>query len=217
MILLRLLREGAFHCLESLDVASISNNSVQYTETFLPLRRPLCTGRVRKLDPVYPCTFVLPLRGTFHSSECKAGNLSARISCARGEGALLNVESGWAIYRRCDQATKVRLCKHMKASYRSWLYDKDYAEFLTAHDLFLVTGTYMTDNWEEATFENSSTSLSGEVSVDATLASGSFKIDWQTCTPESTEIRTGHVHLDQVLLDHNVLPSFGACCPCTEA
>jgi hypothetical protein len=99
---------------------------------------------------------------------------NARIDCQRGEGGLLNLET---------------------ANYRDWLDESGYGDILSPHDLFLVTGTYMTKNWEAATFVTDSTSLGGGLSVEAmNLADGHFSVDWSTCNFRNKGFNTGHSH-----------------------
>src|ERR1700754_1470186 len=142
---------------------------------------------------------------------------NARISCQRREGALLNLQTGRALFTYCEQTAKLRLGEYLKANYRSWLNDSGNANYFSAHDLFLVTGTYMTKNWEAAKFVTDSTSLGGGVTVEAmNLADGHFSIDWRTCNLRNKGFNTGHSHRNQDLPNHNNVPSFGACCHCEQ-
>lgn len=143
--------------------------------------------------------------------------VNVKISCERGEGALLNLETGHVTFSYCQPATKLRLGNYLKENYINILKGFKYADVIEADDLFLVTGTYMTKNWEAATFVMDSNSLGGGVALQATdLASGHFSIDWRSCALRNGGFNTGHVHLGQSLPNHNSVPSFGACCHCDE-
>ena len=100
----------------------------------------------------------------------------------------------------------------MMANYKRWLSEFRDAQYLSARDLFLVTGTYMTRNWEAATFQRNLSSVGGDVTVDAVLAQGKMSIDWRTWKQTNCGFRLGHTHLGQDLPNHNSVPSFGACC-----
>ena len=143
------------------------------------------------------------------------GGPNVRLKCSRGEGAILNVQSGKATYRYCDRKSKMRLGDYMLKNYRRWLSEHADERF-DPRELFLVTGTYMTQNWEAATFQNSSTSVSGDITVDAVLAKGKMSIDWRTWTQGNRGFRLGHTHIGQNLPNHNTIPSFGACCNACE-
>ena len=61
---------------------------------------------------------------------------NARLSCQRGEGALLNLESGQATYNYCEQTVKLHLGNYLKQNYREILGRIKYAGVLEPHDLF---------------------------------------------------------------------------------
>jgi hypothetical protein len=146
------------------------------------------------------------------------GGPNVRLKCAKGEGAILNVQSGDATSEYIDMTSKMALGEYMLANYKQWLSELRNAKYLSARDLFLVTGTVMTSNWEAATFQKSSMAVGGDVTVDAVIAKGDISIDWRTCTQRNRGFRVGHTHLDRRFPNHNSTTSFGACCNnCQEA
>jgi len=129
----------------------------------------------------------------------------------------LNTQSGGATFRYCDRASKDLLRDLMMNHYQRWLVELRNARGLLARDLFLVTGTYTTQNWEAATFQRGSLSVGADITVDATLVGGKLSIDWRTWTPGNRGFRLGHTHLGRDrrgrnLPNHNSTRSFGACC-----
>lgn len=112
---------------------------------------------------------------------------------------------------------KLRLGKYLKENYREILKKNKYADALELHDLFLVTGTYITKNWEAAVFATDTSSGEEELCVKATrLANGYFSIDWESCILHNGGFDTGHTHLGQDLPNPDSVSSFGACCPCDQ-
>lgn len=135
--------------------------------------------------------------------------MDVRLSCARGEGALLNLETGNAKFSFCEEPTKQLLKSYLKENYRDWI-----EQVPASKDLFLVTGTYMTKNWENAVIRVDSHSGGGGVSVEAGNIEGHFAVDWQTLRGSLYSFQTGHTHPDVPVPDHNLSPSFTACCHC---
>lgn len=88
---------------------------------------------------------------------------------------------------------------------------------LSAHDLFLVTGTYMTENWEASTFVTNQSSYDGSISMNAINLEGYCGIYWQSCKPGSRGFKTGHTHIGQTSMNHDNLRSFEACCHCGQS
>lgn len=140
------------------------------------------------------------------------GSLNAKLSCTRGEGAFLNVETGNALFTYCEESTKDHLKAYLKDNYESLQ-----ARLPRKKELFLVTGTYMTKNWENAVFRASSNSVASEISVDAGIVEGKFSVDWRSLKGELYAFQTGHLHPDQPMPDHNQSVSFGACCRCEQS
>jgi hypothetical protein len=109
---------------------------------------------------------------------------SFELKCSRGEGAVLNVETGSAKYTFCDKYSKKSLGKYMEENYRKWMVENEYEDFLRVDELFLVTGTYMTQNWEPGAFQARSDSYDAEMSVGAmTLANSQVIIKLADRTP----------------------------------
>jgi hypothetical protein len=133
-----------------------------------------------------------------------------QLKCIKGEGAILNVQSGKATFTYCDKESKIKLGEHMLNNYKQWI---DNANYLNPEELFLVTGTYMTHNWEASTFhKDDNTSLGFDVTVDAVFLKGKMSIDWKTWRNGERGFRHGHTHIGQIYPHHDVVPSFGACC-----
>jgi hypothetical protein len=141
------------------------------------------------------------------------GGPNIRLKCVKGEGAILNVQSGKATYTYCDTTSKMLLGEYMLKNHRRWLTELRGARYLEAEQLFLVTGTYMTRNWEAATFhKDADVSIGFDLTVDAIFLEGKMSIDWKTWRNGEYGFRHGHTHTDQIYPHHNMVPSFGACC-----
>jgi hypothetical protein len=101
----------------------------------------------------------------------------------------------------------------MLSHYKQWLNDFRGAQYLEAEQLFLVTGTYMTHNWEAATFQkDGNVSIGLDVKVDAVFLRGNMSIHWQTWRNGERGFRNGHKHTGRVYPNPNMVPSFVACC-----
>lgn len=95
--------------------------------------------------------------------------------------------------------------------------DRRYTSFLIPRDLFLVTGTYMTGNWEASAFQTDSKSVKDDVSVQAVaMGDDQLSIDWNTCSTTNRGDRMGHTHLGQAANMANTGHSFEACCHCEK-
>jgi hypothetical protein len=141
------------------------------------------------------------------------GGPNIRLKCVKGEGAILNVQSSKATYKYCDTTSKMLLGEHMLKNYKTWLTDLRDAWYLEPEQLFLVTGTYMTHNWEAATFHKDvHASVGFDVTVDAVFFEGKMSIDWETWRNGERGFRHGHTHMGQVYPGHNTAPSFAGCC-----
>lgn len=139
-------------------------------------------------------------------------SLDARLSCARGEGAFLNTETGNTLFTFCEDGTKELLKEYLKANYENLK-----TGLPSERELFLVTGTHMTKNWEIAIFRSNSNSFGSEISVDGGIIEGQFSVDWRSLRGGLYDFQTGHTHPAQPMPDHTLTRSFGACCHCDQS
>lgn len=106
---------------------------------------------------------------------------------------MLNIESRSATFRYCDLHTKYALGQHLLKCYPQWMKEKEFRP-LTPRDLFLVTGTYMTTNWEAAILSDSSEAINAGVSIEALQIAGKFSVDWARSIQTLKAYQSGHNH-----------------------
>lgn len=125
---------------------------------------------------------------------------------------MLNLQSGRAKHRYLDKPFRTLLGRHLENHYQTWLEE---TPGVHAGDLVLVTGTYMTQNWEAATYRKRSSSTSVDMSINAVCAiEGGVRLDWSTWTPGDRGFKLGHIHGETEINLPNPFEtySFKACC-----
>jgi hypothetical protein len=138
-----------------------------------------------------------------------SGTRNWDLKFKHGESALLNVELGHAIFRYYEKGARQRLRKYMLENYKLWLNEEDFRT-LKPHELVLVTGTYMTMNWEAATFKANSPINSVNLPVTESLTNR-FVVNWRRWTNSNQGLSSGHSHLDRPQ-NSSLWESFGNCC-----
>lgn len=138
----------------------------------------------------------------------------------KGESAVLNVESGSALYSYYPKGARNLLGQYMKDNYKDWMKEKA-CTGLKSDELVLVTGTTMTKNWEAATFKTASSSVGVKLTVDIPgVSKGSAKINWRRRTHDLHGFQSGHNHIDDIGNGRASAPldkSFDTCCHCANS